>query len=147
MPQLAGLRLAPLSQTLTAGVSTTWRFRIIGCDGNPVRHFDRDNTKLLHLILILVRTDLTGYQHLHPALESSVDGYDVELQRPAQLMAGQEAHSPSASLARVSPSEISCPTWGHTGIWSGCTPQSSPTRTFTPSARTPRVARSRSTRS
>ncbi|MBV9195829.1 MAG: hypothetical protein JO168_16950 [Solirubrobacterales bacterium] len=140
--QLAGLRLAPLSRTLTAGASTTWRFRIIGCDGNPVRHFDRDNTKLLHLIV--VRTDLTGYQHLHPtlgadgtftielrtalpgsyraiaefvidgrkyvlgtnlttpgtvrniplpapALEKSVDGYDVELQRPAQMTAGQES--------------------------------------------------------
>jgi hypothetical protein len=140
--QLAGLRLAPLSHTLTAGASTTWRFRIIGCDGNSVRHFDRDNTKLLHLIV--VRTDLSGYRHLHPtldpdgtftielrtprpgtyraitdfvidgrkyvlgtnltapgpvrsiplpapALESSVDGYDVELQRPAQLTAGQEA--------------------------------------------------------
>jgi len=140
--QLAGLRLAPLSQTLTAGASSTWRFQIVGCDGNPVRHFDRDNTKLLHLIV--VRTDLSGYQHLHPtlgadgtftielktprsgtyraitdfvidgrkyvlgtnltaagpvrsiplpapALESSVDGYDVELQRPAQLEAGQEA--------------------------------------------------------
>ena len=140
--QLAGLRLAPLSRTLTAGASTTWRFRIIGCDGNPVRHFDRDNTKLLHLIV--VRTDLSDYQHLHPtlgpdgtwtinlrtlrpgsyraitdfvidgrkyvlgtnltapgpqrsiplpapALESSVDGYDVELQRPALLSAGHEA--------------------------------------------------------
>ena len=140
--QLAGLRLAPLSRTLTAGASTTWRFRIIGCDGNPMRHFDRDNTKLLHLIV--VSTDLSGYQHLHPtlasdgtfaidirtsrpgsyraitdfvidgrkyvlgttltapgpahgiplpapALHGSVDGYDVELQRPAQLTAGQEA--------------------------------------------------------
>ena len=140
--QLAGLRLAPRSRTLTAGASTTWRFRIIGCDGNPVRHFDRDNTKLLHLIV--VRTDLSGYQHVHPtlsadgtftielrtarpgtyraiadfvidgrkyvlgttltapgsarsiplpapALENSVDGYDVELQRPARLTAGQEA--------------------------------------------------------
>ena len=140
--QLAGLRLAPLSRTLTAGASTTWRFQIIGCDGKALRHFDRDSTKLLHLIV--VRTDLTGYQHLHPtldsdgtftislqtalpgtyraitdfvidgrkyvlgttltapgaarsialpapALKSSVDGYEVELQRPAQLAAGQEA--------------------------------------------------------
>ena len=140
--QLAGLRLAPLSRTLTAGAATTWRFRINGCDGKAVRHFDRDNTKLLHLIV--VRTDLSGYQHLHPtlgadgtftidlrtaragsyraiadfvidgrkyvlgttltapgavrriplpapALEGSVDGYDVELQRPAQLTARQEA--------------------------------------------------------
>lgn len=140
--QLAGLRLAPVSRSLTAGASTTWRFRIIGCDGNPIRRFDRDNTKLLHLIV--VRTDLTGYQHLHPtlgpdgtftiqlrtarpgsyraitdfvidgrkyvlgatltapgaarstplpapALRGSVDGYDIELQRPAQLTARQEA--------------------------------------------------------
>jgi hypothetical protein len=140
--QLGGVKLAPLSRTMTAGASTTWRFRIIGCDGSPVRHFDRDNTKLLHLIM--VRTDLSGYQHLHPTLESdgtftidlrtakpgtyraitdfvidgrkyvlgtnltapgpvrsvplpapalegSVDGYDVELQRPAQLPAGQES--------------------------------------------------------
>jgi hypothetical protein len=140
--QLAGLRLAPLSRTVTAGASTTWRFRIIGCDGQPVRRFERDNTKLLHLIV--VRTDLSGYQHLHPTLEAdgtfaielrtprpgiyraiadfvidgrkyvlgtnlvapgpvhsiplpapsvdqTVDGYAVELQRPAQLSAGQEA--------------------------------------------------------
>jgi hypothetical protein len=140
--QLAGLRLATLSRTLTAGATTTWRFRIIGCDGKAVRHFDRDNTKLLHLIV--VRADLSGYQHLHPtlasdgtftielrtarpgsyraitdfvidgrkyvlgttltaagparsvplpapALHGSVDGYDVELQSPAQLTAGQEA--------------------------------------------------------
>lgn len=66
--QLAGLRLAPRSHELTAGASTTWRFRIIGCDGQPVRHFDRENTKLLHLIV--VRTDLSGYQHLHPTLGS-----------------------------------------------------------------------------
>lgn len=138
---LAGLSLAPQSHTLTARAATTWRFRIIGCDGSPVRHFDRDNTKLLHLIL--VRTDLSGYQHLHPTLEpdgtfaigirtsrpgtyraivdfvidgrkyvlgtnltapgpardiplaspadhASVDGYDVELQRPATLTAGTE---------------------------------------------------------
>jgi hypothetical protein len=140
--QLAGLTLDPISRTLTARATTTWRFQIIGCDGNPVRHFDRDNTKLLHLIV--VRSDLSGYQHLHPtlasdgtftialrtarpgsyraitdfvidgrkyvlgtiltapgqarsiplpapALHGSVDGYDVELQRPAQLTAGQEA--------------------------------------------------------
>ncbi|HKO28584.1 MAG TPA: hypothetical protein VJU80_14080 [Solirubrobacteraceae bacterium] len=140
--QLAGLRLAPLSRTLTAGATSTWRFQIIGCDGKPIRDFDRDNTKLLHLIV--ARTDLSGYQHLHPtlgsdgtftidvsttrpgtyraiadfvidgrkyvlgtnltapgrvhriplpppSLEGQTDGYAVELQRPAQLSAGQEA--------------------------------------------------------
>ena len=140
--RLAGLSLSPRSHTLTAGATTTWQFQIVGCDGHPVRHFDRDNTKLLHLIV--VRTDLSGYQHLHPvlrsdgtftidirttrpgtyraiadfvingrkyvlgtnltapgpassiplaspAIHSSVEGYEVELQRPAQLTAGQEA--------------------------------------------------------
>ncbi|HJS92663.1 MAG TPA: hypothetical protein VJ741_00265 [Solirubrobacteraceae bacterium] len=140
--QLAGLRLAPLSRTLTAGGMTTWRFQVVGCDGKPIRHFDRDNTKLLHLIV--ARTDLSGYQHLHPTLGSDgtftidvstarpgiyraiadfvidgrkyvlgtnltapgpvhsiplappslkgqTDGYAVELQRPAQISAGQEA--------------------------------------------------------
>jgi hypothetical protein len=140
--QLAGVRLAPLSRTVTAGATTTWRFRIVGCDGKAVRQFDRENTKLLHLIV--VRMDLSGYQHLHPtlgsdgtfaidlrtpgsgtyraitdfvidgrkyvlgtnltapgpvrsiplappALVSRTNGYAVELERPAQLIAGQEA--------------------------------------------------------
>jgi hypothetical protein len=64
--QVAGLRLAPLSRTVTGDATTTWRFRIIGCDGSTVRHFVRENTKLLHLIV--VRTDLTGYEHVHPTL-------------------------------------------------------------------------------
>jgi hypothetical protein len=140
--RLAGLRLAPRSRTVPAGASTMWRFQILGCDGRAIRHFQRDNTKLLHLIV--VRTDLTGYQHLHPTLgsdgtftiglrlarpgtyraiadfaidgrkyvlgtnltapgrveteplpapgiQASADGYAVELQRPAQVTAGQEA--------------------------------------------------------
>lgn len=139
---LAGLELAPEPATFTAGGSTTWRFRIVDCDGEPVRDFEPEQGKLLHLIV--VRTDLTGYQHLHPvlgrdgtfsvevatpragdyraiadfviegrkyvvgstltaagrasdrplpapALTASVDGYDVELQRPAVLEAGEDA--------------------------------------------------------
>jgi hypothetical protein len=141
-PELAGLELAPEPVSLTAGGSATWRFRIVDCDGNGVRDFEPEQDKLLHLIV--VRTDFTGYQHLHPtlsddgtfsvevatptagayraiadfvvdgrkyvvgttleaagratdrplppaALEGSVDGYDIELQRPAVLEAGEEA--------------------------------------------------------
>jgi hypothetical protein len=140
--ELAGLRLAAAPQPLPAGATTTWRFRIVGCDGEAVRDFEPENGKLLHLIV--VRSDLTGYQHLHPtlgrdgtwsvrvaaprpgryraiadfvidgrkyvlgttltspgtatdellptpSLRASVDGYDVELQRPARLEAGAEA--------------------------------------------------------
>lgn len=76
--ELAGLRLAPLSQNLAIG-SSTWKFQIIGCDGSPVRHFDRENTKLLHLIV--VGKDLTGYQHLHPTLGSG-GTFTIELRTP-----------------------------------------------------------------
>jgi hypothetical protein len=139
---LAGLELAPEQSAFRAGGSATWRFRIVDCDGDAVRDFEPEQGKLLHLIV--VRTDFTGYQHLHPKLgpggtfsvevatprsgryraiadfvidgrkyvvgttltaagratdrplpppaqRASVDGYDVELQRPAVLEAGEEA--------------------------------------------------------
>jgi hypothetical protein len=140
--KLAGLALETKPQKFVAGGSTTWRFRIIDCDGKPIRDFEPEQGKLLHLIV--VRTDFTGYQHLHPrlgpdgtfsvelatptpgryraiadfvidgrkyvlgttltapgraahaplpsaSLHASADGYDVELQRPAELKAGEEA--------------------------------------------------------
>ncbi len=140
--ELAGVLLAPLPATFSVGATTTWRFRILDCDGKPIRDFEPEQGKLLHLIV--VRTDFTGYQHLHPvlgpdgtfsvdiaaptagryraiadfvidgrkyvvattltapgratgaplprpSLHASVDGYDVELQRPAVLEAGGEA--------------------------------------------------------
>jgi hypothetical protein len=140
--ELAGVRLVPQPGTFATGGAATWRFRIMGCDGRPVREFEPEQGKLLHLIV--VRSDFTGYQHLHPvlgrdgtfsvrvatqaagryraiadfvidgrkyvvgtdihvpgaatetslpapALKASVDGYDVELQRPAVLEAGEES--------------------------------------------------------
>lgn len=41
-------------------------FRILGADGRAVRAFDVEHTKRMHLIV--VRRDLTGFQHLHPTL-------------------------------------------------------------------------------
>jgi hypothetical protein len=140
--QLAGVTLRPAARAFTAGASATWRFRLTDCHGDAVRKLDPENGKLLHLIV--VRSDLTAYQHLHPrlhpdgtwsvrlatpragayraiadfviddrkyvvgttlrvagesrdrplpapALRTRTDGYDVELQRPAQLEAGEEA--------------------------------------------------------
>ena len=66
--EAGGLTLDPRSSTLPAGRAVTWRFRVTDCNGDAVRTFERDQTKLLHLIV--VRTDLTGYQHLHPTLGS-----------------------------------------------------------------------------
>jgi hypothetical protein len=61
----AGLRLAADRTILRPGRSLL-RFRILDADGTPVRSFDREGGVELHLIL--VRRDLTGYQHLHPRL-------------------------------------------------------------------------------
>jgi hypothetical protein len=41
-------------------------FRILGADGRAVHEFDLEHTKRMHLIV--VRRDLTGFQHLHPIL-------------------------------------------------------------------------------
>src|SRR3954463_9292364 len=42
-------------------------FRIIR-DGKPVRDFDVEHTKRMHVIV--VRRDLTGFQHLHPTMRA-----------------------------------------------------------------------------
>jgi hypothetical protein len=41
-------------------------FRILTSAGDPVREFEEEHEKRMHLIL--VRRDLTGFQHLHPEL-------------------------------------------------------------------------------
>jgi hypothetical protein len=43
-------------------------FRILGRDGRAVHDFDLEHTKRMHLIV--VRRDLTGFQHLHPTLRA-----------------------------------------------------------------------------
>lgn len=59
-----GLRLVIVDRELPLGSSAPLRFRILGAEGDPVRDFDVLHTKRMHLIL--VRRDLTGFQHLHP---------------------------------------------------------------------------------
>ena len=44
------------------------RFQIIGPSGTPVRGYEVEHEKRMHLIV--ARTDLTGFQHLHPRLAS-----------------------------------------------------------------------------
>jgi len=52
---------------LERGRTAQLRFRIVGENGTTVRDFDVEHTKRLHLIV--VRRDLTGFQHLHPTQE------------------------------------------------------------------------------
>jgi hypothetical protein len=60
-----GYRLAVTDTTLSAGEATPFSFSVIDAEG-PVRQFDEDGGVRMHLIV--VRRDLTGYQHLHPTL-------------------------------------------------------------------------------
>jgi len=61
-----GLTLKPSTITMKPGKPTAWTLRVLRRDGTPVTRFERDQTKLMHLIV--VRDDFTGYQHVHPVL-------------------------------------------------------------------------------
>ncbi|MFI6447244.1 hypothetical protein [Kitasatospora sp. NPDC050543] len=61
---------AGTADTLPAGTPAEYRFTITGPDGKPVTAFAVDQTKRMHFYAI--RTDLTGFQHLHP--EMATDG-------------------------------------------------------------------------
>jgi hypothetical protein len=65
-----GLRLVVDDRDIVRGQTTQLRFRIRDEQGGAVRDFDVEHTKRMHLIV--VRRDLTGFQHLHPAM--SADG-------------------------------------------------------------------------
>ncbi len=61
-----GYTLALVDDALRAGAATPVAFRILGPDGRPVTGYDRSHDEALHLIA--VRRDLSGFQHVHPAL-------------------------------------------------------------------------------
>jgi hypothetical protein len=63
-----GYRLVPGATTLPAGEAVTWRFRVVGPDGDAVTDFDVEHERRMHLIV--VRRDLTGYRHLHPTMDA-----------------------------------------------------------------------------
>ena len=75
-----GYRLAPDATTLPLASTTELAFRILGAGGAPVTAFDVEHTRRMHLIV--VRRDLTGYQHLHPRLDAS-GRWRVRLRLPA----------------------------------------------------------------
>jgi len=61
-----GLMLDLVRRTARPDTKFRLDFRILGEDGRAVRDFDLEHTKRMHLIV--VRRDLTGFQHLHPTL-------------------------------------------------------------------------------
>jgi hypothetical protein len=61
-----GLRLELATPELARGRREQLRFAITDAAGRPVRDFDVAHERRMHLIV--VRRDLTGFQHLHPEL-------------------------------------------------------------------------------
>ncbi|GAA3449967.1 hypothetical protein [Dactylosporangium matsuzakiense] len=76
-----GFTLAPAAPpTFEAGVQRPFAFRILGVDGKAVTKFIPTHDKLLHFIV--VKHDLSGFQHLHP--EMAADGtWSIPLTLPS----------------------------------------------------------------
>ena len=82
----AGLTLEPKHAVFSAGQTTQLQLRVVDQNGIPVTNFERDQTKLMHLIV--VRTDLTDYQHLHPVLgRGGIFTIALQLRRPGSYRA------------------------------------------------------------
>jgi hypothetical protein len=82
----ADLTLVPDTMTLTAGRSRPYRFRITAAGGAPVTTYAVVHDKPLHFVV--VRRDLTGFQHLHPTM--APDGtwsIDLDLAAPGSYRA------------------------------------------------------------
>ncbi|UQU67492.1 hypothetical protein COUCH_14990 [Couchioplanes caeruleus] len=61
-----GYRLLPLTGELPTGDPQPFRFRIVDPDGKAVTAYTTSHDKDLHLIVL--RRDLSGFQHVHPSL-------------------------------------------------------------------------------
>ncbi|MFI6231965.1 hypothetical protein ACIBD9_00220 [Micromonospora sp. NPDC050784] len=62
----AGFTLAPLATEFAAGRPGQLRFQVRDAQRRPITRFAIVHDKPMHLIV--VRRDLTGYQHLHPTM-------------------------------------------------------------------------------
>jgi hypothetical protein len=90
MPMMSGAGLDPTTDGYTftpkampmAGMAMPATFTITK-NGKPVTAFTPEQTKLMHFYLI--RSDLTGFQHLHPTMQP--DG--VWTVKPGELTAGK----------------------------------------------------------
>lgn len=75
------LTLVPARTAFAAGRPQRLSFRIAGPGGAPVTSYAVVHDKLLHLVVI--RRDLSGFQHLHPSMTADGTwGIDLTLARP-----------------------------------------------------------------
>ncbi|MFB7667509.1 hypothetical protein ACFC1R_26815 [Kitasatospora sp. NPDC056138] len=74
-----GYTLEPTARSLTAGTPQTLSFVVRGPDGKPVTGYTPTHEMDLHLIV--VRRDLTDFQHLHPTRDA-VGTWSIPLTLP-----------------------------------------------------------------
>ncbi|HYH74191.1 MAG TPA: hypothetical protein VD764_13315 [Nocardioides sp.] len=71
-----GFTLAIADRTLPAG-RTRLDFQVHTSSGRPLLDYTREHEKDLHLIV--VRRDLTGFQHVHPRLDTETGTWSVDV--------------------------------------------------------------------
>ena len=88
-----GLTLELARRTAPQGKPFALAFRIVDGRGRTVRDFDVEHTKRMHFIV--VRRDMTGFQHLHPT--ENADGtwsLPVTLPAAGALTQGTDEEEP-----------------------------------------------------
>lgn len=64
-----GYQLSPITTPTTVGESGELSFQILDADGHPLTDYETTHEKDLHFIA--VRTDGTGFRHVHPTLDEA----------------------------------------------------------------------------
>lgn len=72
-----GYTLNLAEQQAEAGEAQLVKFTITGRNGKPVRRYEVEHEKNLHLIA--VRRDFTGFQHVHPTLDKRTGEWSVNV--------------------------------------------------------------------
>lgn len=70
-----GYELSPVTAPAATGETGALSFRILDADGEPVTAFDTAHEKELHLIV--VRTDGSGFRHVHPTLDRATGAWSI----------------------------------------------------------------------
>ncbi|HSU02387.1 MAG TPA: hypothetical protein VLK03_07560 [Nocardioides sp.] len=71
-----GYTLSLADRTLDAG-RTSLAFQVLTSSGRPLLDYTREHEKDLHLIV--VRRDLTGFQHVHPTLDDATGTWSTDV--------------------------------------------------------------------
>jgi hypothetical protein len=75
-----GLTLTASPASLTPGRTVELTLQVTGKDGMPITEFERDQTKLMHLVI--ARDDFADFQHLHPTLHPATGKFTIAATLP-----------------------------------------------------------------